>query len=69
MVGVCLGHSDREIVKLKRFWSMEKKVSKVSTLDFKRENFNLLKELVSCVPWQFALEVLEAHERQLHFKN
>lgn len=68
MVGVCLGHNDHEIVKFKRL-EYGKKVSKVATLDFKREIFNQLKELVSCVPWQFALEVLEVHERQLYFKN
>lgn len=52
MVRGCLGHSDHKTVEFKIFGAMRKKVSKVSTLDFKRAKFKLLRELVSRVPWE-----------------
>lgn len=40
---------------------IRKKVSEVSTLDFRRANFKLLRELVSSVPWESAVEGLGVH--------
>ena len=50
MIGGCLGHSDHEMVEFKIFGVMRKKVSRVATLDLKRANFKLPRELVSSVP-------------------
>lgn len=47
MVGGCLGHSDHELVDFKIFGVMRKKDSRAGTLDFKRANFKLLRELLS----------------------
>ena len=70
MVGRCLGHRDHEMVELfKIFGVMRKKVSRVATLDFKRANFKLLRELVSSVPWKPSFEGLGVHECWLGFKN
>lgn len=49
MVGASLGHSNDEIVELKIFG---KRRRKVSTLNFKRANFKLLRELVCTVLWE-----------------
>lgn len=38
----------------KNFGIMWKKVCNVSTLDFKRANFKLLRELVGSIPWELA---------------
>ncbi|KAK4811191.1 hypothetical protein QYF61_019822 [Mycteria americana] len=56
MVGGCLGHSDHEMVEFKIFGVMRKKVSRVATLDFKRADFKLFRELLSSVPWESAFE-------------
>jgi len=57
MVCGCLGHSDHAMVELKIFSAMrEKKDSRVATLDFKRADFRLLRELFSRVPWECAFE-------------
>ena len=49
MVGGCLGHSDCEMVEFKIFSVMRKKDSRVATLDFRRANLRLLRELFSRV--------------------
>ena len=69
MVGVCLGHSDHEMAECKIFGIMRKKVSRVATLDFKRANFKLFRELLSRVPWESAFEGLGVYECQSVFKN
>lgn len=46
------------MVESKIFGEMRKMMSKVVTLDFKRENFKLLRELVNRVPWEFAFDCL-----------
>lgn len=50
--------SDHEIVEFNIFSVGRKNVSRVGTLDFKRANFKLLKELVSSVPRQLTVEGL-----------
>ena len=69
MVGGCLGHSDHERIESKIFGVMRKKVSRVATLDFRRANFKLFRELVSRVSWESAFEGLGVHECWSVFKN
>ena len=69
MVGGCLGHSDHEMVEFKIFSVMRKKDSRVATLDFRRANFTLFRELLSRVPWESAFEALGVHECWSFFKN
>ena len=61
-VGGGLGHSDHIMVKFKFFGVRRKKVSRVATVDFKKANWKLRKELLSCVPWEFAFEGLGVEE-------
>lgn len=51
MLGDCLDCSDQELVDFRVFGVMRKKFSRVATLNFKRANLKLLKELLSSVPW------------------
>ncbi|KAK4827172.1 hypothetical protein QYF61_015134 [Mycteria americana] len=69
MVGGCLGHSDYEMVEFKIFSVMRKKDSRVATLDFRRGNLKLFRELFSRVPWESAVEGLGVHECWSVFKN
>ncbi|KAK4811148.1 hypothetical protein QYF61_019779 [Mycteria americana] len=69
MVGGCVGHSDHEMVEFKIFGVMRKKVSRVATLDLRRANFKLFRELVSSVPWESAFEGLGVHECWSVFKS
>ena len=61
VVGHCLGHSDHEMFQFKIFSVMRKKDSRVATLDFRRANFKLCRELFSRVSWESAFEGLGAH--------
>lgn len=69
MVGGFLDHSDHEIVDFKIFGVMRKKFGTVATLDFKRVNFKLLRELIDNVPWEFSLEGLGVHRSWSLFRN
>lgn len=51
MLGDCLDCSDQELVDFRVCGVMRKKFSRVATLNFKRANLKLLKELLSSVPW------------------
>lgn len=62
IIGDSLGHSDHESVEFKIFGVRRKKVFRVSTLDFKRRNLKPPRDLVSSVPWESVLEILEVHE-------
>ena len=68
-VGGCLGQSDHEMVEFKISSVRIKMVSTVATLGFRRANFKLLRELLSSVPWESALECLGVHEIWSLFKN
>jgi len=48
---------------------MRKKHSRVATLDFRRANFKLFKELFRRVPWKSTFEGLGVHECWSVFKN
>ncbi|GAB0210316.1 mitochondrial enolase superfamily member 1 [Grus japonensis] len=69
MVGDCLGHSDHERVGFKIFSVMRKKDSRVATLDFRRANFKLLRELLIGLSWESAFEGLGVHKCWSVFKN
>jgi len=69
MVGVCICHSDHEIVELKIFSAIRKKDSRVATLNFRRANFKLYRGLFSRVPWKSAFEALGVHKCWSVFKN
>lgn len=56
------GHSEHEMVELKNFRAMRKKESIVATLEFRRANFSLFRELFSRVLWEPALEGLGVHK-------
>ncbi|KAJ7397585.1 hypothetical protein BTVI_134007 [Pitangus sulphuratus] len=51
-IGVHLGHSDHKEIEFKMSVDRRKSASKTSTLDMRRVDFRLLRELVSKVPWQ-----------------
>jgi len=69
MVGGCPGHSDHEMVEFKIFSVMRKKDSRVATLDFRRANLKIFRELFSRVPWEFAFGGLGVHGCWSVFKN
>lgn len=50
MVGGCLGHCDHELLEFRGYGVRRKKLTRVATLDIKRANFKLLRELVSNAP-------------------
>ena len=62
MVGGCLGHSDQKMVEFKIVGDMGNPVRRASPLDSGRADFRLLKELVSKVPWESALEGIVARK-------
>ena len=61
-IGGCLGHTDHETVKFKICVDKRKAASKTSTLDMRRANFRLLRELLSKVPWEKAFEGAGVHQ-------
>lgn len=68
MVGVCLDHDKNEMAEFEIFSVMGKE-SRVVTLDFRRANFKLSREVFSRVPWESVFEGLGAHECWSVFKN
>lgn len=66
-VGSCLGHSDNKMFKI--FSVMRKKDSRVDSLDFRRTNFILFRELFSRVTWESTFEGLRVHKCWSAFKN
>lgn len=63
------GHNDDEIFELKFFVNMRKTVGRGVTLDFRRTGFRLLKELISKIPMESALESIWVHECWSLFKS
>lgn len=58
VVGSHLGHNYYKVSKFKSFVDRKKSASKSSTLDMRRTDFRLTRELVSKVPGKMFLEVL-----------
>ena len=67
--GGCLGRSDHEVVEFKIFGDRRKTATKTSTLNMGKADFGLLRELVSQVPWETALEGIGVHQCWSLFKG
>lgn len=50
-VGGNLGHSDHVTVELKILCRRSKVISRIASLDFRRANFDLFKDLLGGIPW------------------
>jgi len=68
-VGGSIGSSDHEIVNFKSLCGRSKGISRIKTLDFKRDKFGLFKELLGGILWVRALEGRGVQERWLLFKH
>jgi len=64
-----LGCSDHEMVEFKILRATRRVHSKLSTLDFRRADFGLIRHLLGRVPWDKALEGRQAQESCLIFKD
>ncbi|KAK4826285.1 hypothetical protein QYF61_007132 [Mycteria americana] len=64
-----LGCSDHEMVEFRILMGGRRLKSKLTTLDFRRADFGLFKDLLGRVPWDKALEGKEAHKSWLIFKD
>ncbi|GAB0177387.1 hypothetical protein GRJ2_000203900 [Grus japonensis] len=64
-----LGCSDHEMVEFKILRAVKRTHSKLSTLDFRRANFGLFRDLLRRVPWDKVLEGRGAQESWLLFKD
>ena len=64
-----LGCSDHEIVEFKMLRAARRVHSKLTTLDFRRADFDLFRDLLSRVPWDKALEERGAQESWLIFED
>ena len=64
-----LGCSDHAMVEFKILRAARKVHSKLATLDFRRANFGLFRDLLGRVPWDKALEGRGAQENWLIFKD
>ncbi|XP_074451776.1 uncharacterized protein LOC141746694 [Larus michahellis] len=69
-VGGNLGCSDHEMIEFRIMGTTHKTSrSKITTLYFRRANFDLFKKLLGEIPWARALEGKEAQESWLVFKD
>ena len=64
-----LGCSDHEMVEVKILRAARRVHSKLTTLDFRRADFGLFRDLIRRVPWDKALKGTGAHESWLIFKD
>ncbi|GAB0180505.1 hypothetical protein GRJ2_000515800 [Grus japonensis] len=64
-----LGCSDHEMVEFKILRAARRAHSKLTTLDFKRADFGLFRDLLGRVPWDKALEGRGAQDSWLIFKD
>jgi len=55
-VGGRLGCSDHEIVEFRILSGGSRTISRIKTLDLRKANFGLFKELLGGIPWDRALE-------------
>ena len=67
--GGTLRYSKHEIVEFSILHGRNKAVSRIATLDFKRENFNLFNDLLGGILWIRSLEGKGTHESWLTFKH
>lgn len=66
--GGSLGHSDDEAVRFKSFANGRKTASKALTLDMRRADSRLLRELLAKIPWEEAFESVGVHQCWSFFK-
>jgi len=64
-----LGCSDPEMVEFRVLRGGSTAVSRITTLDFRRANFGLFKDLLGGIPWVRALECKGVQESWLLFKH
>jgi len=64
-----LGCSDREMVEFKILRAVRRAHSKFTTLEFRRADFGLFRDLLSKVPWDKALEERGAQKSWLIFED
>jgi len=68
-VGGSLGSSDHEMVNFRILHGGSRAIRRIKTLDFKRANFGLFKELLGGIPWGRALEGRGVQESRSLFKH
>jgi len=68
-VGDSLGCSDDEMVEFRILHGGSRAVSRITTLDLRRANFGLFKELLGGIPWVRAQETGRVQESWLLFKH
>ena len=66
-VGCGLGCSDHEMVEYRILCGRSRAMSWVTTLDFKRANFILFKDLLGGIPWASTLEGMGVQETRVVF--
>ncbi|GAB0209507.1 mitochondrial enolase superfamily member 1 [Grus japonensis] len=68
-VGGSLGCSDHEMVEFRILRGRSRAISRITTLDFRRGNFGLFKDLLGRIPWVRALEGGGVQESWSIFKH
>jgi len=68
-VGGSLGSSDHEMTEFRILRGGSRAVSRIKSLDFRRANFDLFKDLLGGIPWGMALEGRGVQESWLLFKH
>ncbi|GAB0208676.1 hypothetical protein GRJ2_003333300 [Grus japonensis] len=64
-----LGCSDHEMVEFRILRAVRRAHSKLTTLDFRRADFGLFRDLLGRIPWDKALEGRGAQDSWLIFKG
>ncbi|GAB0190228.1 hypothetical protein GRJ2_001488100 [Grus japonensis] len=64
-----LGCSDHEMVEFRILRAARRACSKLATLDFRRADFGLFRDLLGRIPWDKALEARGAQDSWLIFKH
>ncbi|GAB0188840.1 hypothetical protein GRJ2_001349300 [Grus japonensis] len=64
-----LGCSDHEMVEFRILRAARRALSKLTTLDFRRADFGLFRDLLGRIPWDKALEERGAQDSWLIFKG
>jgi len=68
-VGGSLSCSDHEMVEFGILCGRSRVISRIKTLDIRRANFGLVKDLLGGIPWVRALEDMGVQESWLLFKH
>jgi len=68
-VGGSLGSSDHEVVEFRIEHGGSRAISRIKTLDFRRANFGLFKDLLGRIPWVRALKGRGVQESWLLYKH